>query len=188
MPVPARLLVLLALLLAPRAEADPIGLYDDTIHDRVEIVFQFAPTGGTAVQLSLGLASGILSGGYQGCSFQLFDGGGLVSSSTIANIFGCQGVWRADATVVDPLIDTNVDLSGLAAGEVGRIVMSPIFNPGPSGLVSLAMPSLGLVGGGAVTILSQSIVPEPSTAVLALTGLATLAGLAAPAGRRPRAG
>ena len=169
-------LAALALIAGARpSEAADIGIFDELTDDRVEIFFSFAPLPpGGPFALTLGLPSGLFQGSYSGCHFRLFDEGGLISDATISSIFGCQGVWWSDGTPNPQLIDGNVDLSGLAAGETGRMSFRPLFNPGPPGLVSLNSPGISL-GGASVTILSQSIVPEPSVATLLLAGLVALA-------------
>jgi len=159
------------------SEAADIGIFDELTDDRVEILFSFAPLApGGPFQLSLGLPSGIFQGSYSGCHFQLFDQGGLISDATISSVLGCQGAWRSDGEPNAVLIDGNVDLSGLAAGEAGRMSFRPLFNAGPSGRVGLNSPGISLNGTPA-TIHSQSIVPEPSVATLLLGGRVALASL-----------
>lgn len=170
----------LSLLLASaqHAEATPLGIFDESVHDSIEIVFQFDPfTPGGVLNLGLGMPSSLVppSPGYLGCDFALFVGGSQVSSTSITSTFGCQGWWTGDAgATADPLIDDFVDLTGLAAGQVGKIVMRPMFL-GPGGIASLGDP--GVFFNVPVTILSQTLVPipEPSVAPLVLTGFVLLA-------------
>lgn len=179
MPVAARIgLALFFALGAPRAQAVDLGNFDESIHENAQITFQFSPRAVVpTMALVLGMPSSLVppSPGYLGCEFQLFDGGGLISSATITSSFGCQGVWFSDGTANSLLIDGNVDLSGIAAGEVGMIVLRPTFL-GPGGNVNLNMPGLSLTGGGSVTILSQGAnpIPEPSLAALFAAGLLAL--------------
>lgn len=171
------LAVCVALAWSAPASAQVIGIFNEAFDDHVEIDFQFPPTSaGEPYTLTLGLGSSLVppSPGYEGCIFELHDGGGLISSSTINSIFGCQGHWVSDdGAGVSMLIDSNVDLSGIAAGEVGTIVMRPTFL-GPGGIASLDVPGIYFSGGGIASILSQTVVPIPEPSALALVGLASL--------------
>jgi hypothetical protein len=155
-----------------------LGIFDESLHESAEFTFQFGAVSFVPATLNLGLASGIFSGSYAGCSFELYDGGGLISTGTIANILGCQGRWFAgDDGGASDAIDEFVDLSGLVAGEIGRIVLRPIFNPPVNGRVSLSTPSLGFGFGVNATIHSTEVndLPEPSLAALLAGALLALA-------------
>lgn len=187
MPTASRFALLAFVLLfvfASRAGATPIGIFDAATDDRIVITFQFpARPPGPSHQLSLGLGGSLVppSPGLQGCNFQLSVGGSVVSSATVNSAFGCQGNWvSGDGTGVALLIDSGVDLSGIAAGEEATLSLQPTFL-GPGGIESLAEPSLFFDGAANGTILSQTItaIPEPSTLSLGLVGIAVIA-----AGRR----
>lgn len=158
----------LVLAFASRSGAQEIGFYDEAIHDHVEVTFRFDMNGGTADVLNLGLGGSFNpAGGFIGCQFELYDAGGLISNASINSIFGCQGNWRSNSQTDSLTIDTNVDLSGIAAGELGRIAMRPIFTEQAGGQFNFSSPSLGIglsrptfVAGRVVTI------PEPSTFTL----------------------
>ncbi len=167
--------VAIVLLVTTCSHAAPLGIFDQSIHQNVEIFFQLPPTATVPPHtLTLGLASSLVPPtlGYMGCEFQLFDGGGLISSSTINSIFGCQGSWTSFDNSADGLnIASNVDLSGIAAGEVGRILMRPTF-VGSVGIASLDSPGIFFAGAGTATILSQTInaIPEPDALLLLCVG------------------
>lgn len=160
----------------------PIGLFDLELHNYVEITFQFAPvSAGPPYRLNLGLGGSLVppSSGYSGGVLQLYDEGGLISDSSILSILGPQGNWASYDNTGDSLnIDSFVDLSGIAAGEVGRIVLRPTFI-GPVGIASFSTPSLGFTGAGPATILSQRVVaiPEPVAGTMLAVGLASLMAL-----------
>lgn len=171
----AVLLVCLLLLGASRAQAVPIGTFHEGTDDYAEIVFSFSPLPGPATDLILGLG-GSVTKLLSGCVFQLFDGGGLISSATRNSSAGCQGRWSSDSGAGHPdLIDANVDLSGLRAGETGMLRMTPLFVAGPPGENNLDTPFLYLDSSPG-SISSQGIVamPEPALAPLLLGGLAAV--------------
>jgi hypothetical protein len=166
------LLVSVLLFGAPRAQATAIGTFHEGTDGYAEITFSFNPLAGAALELLVSVG-GTVTKSLSGCDFQLFDGGGLISSATLVSAIGCNGRWRADGTAFGDLIDGGVDLSGLAAGETGTIRMTPLFVAGPPGEFNMDMPFVFL-DGNAASISSQEIVavPEPSPAVLLLGGLA----------------
>lgn len=146
--------------------------FTEGVDSYMEITFQSAPLGSTASVLLLGLGGSLSPGSLTGCTFQLYAGGGLISSSTISSALGCQGGWFAGSATSSPVVDTNVDLSGLSAGQAGRIVMTPLFGTPHPGVFNPSTPVLYL-GSSPVPILSQQTVqvPEPSCGVLLLAAL-----------------
>lgn len=161
-------------LTSARTDAQPIGTYNQATHDHAEITFRFNPVGGSAPELILGLGGSIPLGGVLGCQCELYDEGGLISDSIIMSILGCQGNWQSGSLANSLTIDTNVDLSGLQAGEQGRIVLRPIFTPVTAGIFNFSAPSLFLDSSQAASIESRlvEIIPEPTSGLL--TGLLLL--------------
>ncbi len=168
------------LLASPPADA---VIFTEGTDSAVVVTFQFAPTAAVEPwRLLMNFPSSLVPPtlGYTGCILELYDEGGLISSSTITSIFGCNAAfWFSDGgTGVNETAGTFIDLSGIAAGEQGTIFYTPTFLPPPGpapNAASLDPPNIQFTGVPPATILSLEVVPEPALGTLALAGLAAAA-------------